>query len=164
MFNNKMHFLFSLRKKYVEKFGLEFGLDYQFFKAASIAYDDRKQFSEFFSLIRRNDRESLCFNVIKEGFDLPFENYYANEWHNNFKGGKQFTMLFYDEEGRFIGSHKSNGDLCAMKRKFIKLNAVWLWMTDIKIKDEEHREKLLSKGEALGPYEIWFYWLLNVTE
>jgi len=166
MFENKMHFLFSLRKKYIEKFGLEFGLDYKFFKAASEAYGDGKDFTQFFNIIRRSDLDALHFNVIKEGFDLPFESCYVDEWNNNFRGGKEFTLLFYDEEGRFVGDFKSTRDSYAMKRKFIRLNAVWLWMMDIKvrIKDDEHREKLLSKGKALGPYEIWFYWLLNVSE
>jgi len=161
MFNSQMHYLFSLRKKYVEKFGPE--LEYRFFKIASNAYVGGGDIGILFDVIKNSTKESAVFDLAQAGFDLPDEIFYSDTWDRNVSGGREFVMLFYDTEGGFVGDCLSRDGWASMRNKFIRTDAVWLWMIDekykSKVKDEAVREKMLSKGEALGPYEIWFYWL-----
>lgn len=163
MFNSQMHYLFSLRKKYVEKFGPE--LEYRFFKIASNAYMGGGDINVLFDVIKTSTKESAVFNLVQVGFELPDEMFYSDAWDRNVIGGKNFVMLFYDSKAEFIGDCLSKDGWASMRAKFIKTDAVWLWMVDekhkSKIKDEAFREEILSKGEALGPYEMWFYWLNN---
>lgn len=161
MFNSQMHYLFSLRKKYVEKFGPE--LEYRFFKIASNAYNGNEDINVLFDVIKTSEKDACVFNLVQVGFELPDEMFYSNKWDRNVSGGKDFVMLFYDTKGEFVGDCLSEKGWVSMRAKFVRTDAVWLWMVDVKhknkIKDEAIREEILSRGEALGPYEMWFYWL-----
>lgn len=165
MFANKMHFLFTLRKKHIEKFVLS-GIYYPFFKAASSAYDRNEALSPFFESIKLSEKaEDLPSMLTRFGIEVPDEQNEDN-WQKRIMNKKPYIMLFYDEQGKYIGEDgmkRGRCDVYEARRKFIRKNAVWMWLLDAKFKEkisnDEDREKLLSKGRALGPYEMWVYWL-----
>lgn len=162
-----MHFLFSVRKKYAEKF-YGYRMHYPFFKAAFDAYYRNDSLNVFFDCIKLSDKvEDLPVNLASFGVEVP-DDQSGDDWQKRINSVKNYVMLLYGEQGEFIGDFGRSGDfgcrgLQDLRRKYIRKNVVWMWLVDAKLKDkvqkDEDREKFLSKGKALGPYEMWFYWL-----
>lgn len=167
MFTSKMHFLFSVRKKYVEKFYAN-KMHYPFFKAAFDAYDRNDPLDVFFDCINFSDKvEDLPVKLASFGVEIPDEQN-EDDWRRRINNRKNYIMLLYSEQGEFIGDFGRSSDfgcrdVVDLRRKYIRKNVVWMWLVDSRLKDKveknEDREKFLAKGKALGPYEMWFYWL-----
>lgn len=167
MFTNRMHFLFSVRKKYVEKFYAD-KMHYPFFKAAFDAYDQSGPLSPFFDSIKISEKvEDLPVKLASFGVEVPDEQV-GDDWQKRINNKKNYVMLLYGDQYEFIGDFGRSSDfgcrdVVELRRKYIRKNVLWMWLVDAKLKEkvekDEDRKKFLSKGKALGPYEMWFYWL-----